>query len=266
MKRSCSSPGPTETCLATRLLGKSVTMVLMAADPVFDSLAPVIALPNALWNGWMSQATKAKCVKVAQTEQRDSARRWTAVKGPFSAVVATLNRVQWTILEHDPFFWCMHDGRTLPLTACTSCSRRRRGRGNGGVLRCEGLDRAVFAPQFASLHTQRLSMPEQAYLRSVVVDGRWAQLRKYRVARTLLPPCALCGSEAGSLMHRHTRCSEVSDVEPCNMPGLFYTQRLRLGSCGSTSLSHHERWCQRSMDGHQGTQYPTEPAGRVTAA
>ena len=75
------------SCLAQRLHGKSVMMVLMAAgdqlDPVFDSLAPVIALTHALWDGWMPQATMAKCVSKAQAEQRDSARPWTAVKGPF---------------------------------------------------------------------------------------------------------------------------------------------------------------------------------------
>ena len=49
-------------------------MVLMTAgdelDPVFfDSLAPVIALTYALWDGWMPPATTVKCIKAAQNEQ-----------------------------------------------------------------------------------------------------------------------------------------------------------------------------------------------------
>ena len=40
----------------------------------------------------------AKCVRKAQLEQRENARPWTAVKGPFGAAVATLARMQWTIL------------------------------------------------------------------------------------------------------------------------------------------------------------------------
>ena len=80
---------------------------------MFDSPAPVIALTHAFWDGWMPQATMAKCVKAAQNEQRDSARPWTVVKGPFGAVVATLKRMQWTTLEHDPFLWCMRDGRIV---------------------------------------------------------------------------------------------------------------------------------------------------------
>ena len=55
--------------------GKSPTMVLMMAgnelDPLFDILAPVIALTHPLWDGWMPLATVAKCVKTAQLEQRD---------------------------------------------------------------------------------------------------------------------------------------------------------------------------------------------------
>ena len=43
------------SCLAKRMRGKSATTVLMMAgdelDPVFDSLAPVIALAHALWDG-----------------------------------------------------------------------------------------------------------------------------------------------------------------------------------------------------------------------
>ena len=61
-------------------------------------------------------------------------------------------------------------------------------------------------------------MQEQANLRSVIVDGQWTQRRNHRAARTLSPLCALCGSEEGSLVHRHFRCSEVPDVEQCKSP------------------------------------------------
>ena len=129
------------SCLAKRLHGKSVTIVLMTAgdqlDPVFDSLAPVVALTHALWDGWMPQATMAKCDSKAQAEQRDNARPWTTVKGPFGAAVATLKRLQWVILEHDPFLWCMQDGRIVdPRRVCSSSSEEQRGPGNGGVLPC----------------------------------------------------------------------------------------------------------------------------------
>ena len=41
---------------------------------MFDSLAPVIALLHAVWDGWMPLATMAKCVRKAQLEQRENAR------------------------------------------------------------------------------------------------------------------------------------------------------------------------------------------------
>ena len=60
-----------------------------------------------------------RCYKVAQQEQRDSVLSWAAVKYPFGAAVATVRRMQWTILEHDPFLWCMHDTRIVDLrTVC----------------------------------------------------------------------------------------------------------------------------------------------------
>ena len=111
------------SCLAKRMHDKIATMVLMMAgnelDLVFDSLAPVIALTHALWDGWMPLATMAKCARAAQLEQRNSARPRTAVKGPFGAAVAILKRMQWTIVEHDPFLWCMNDGRIVdPRRVC----------------------------------------------------------------------------------------------------------------------------------------------------
>ena len=89
----------------------------------------------------------------------------------------------------------------------------------------EGLDRgAVFASLFVALPSPRLSMPVKALPMSVVVDGQWTQLRKYRTARSLSPLCALCGSEEGSLTHRHVRCSEVlDDVELRKMSGPFFS-------------------------------------------
>ena len=87
-------------------------------DPVYDSLAPVVALTHASL-GHLDAATMAKCVKVAQHEQFDNARPWAAVKGVFGAAVATLKRMQWTVFEHDPLLWCMHDGRVVdPRRTC----------------------------------------------------------------------------------------------------------------------------------------------------
>ena len=128
-----------------------------------DSLAPVIALTHAPWDGWMPVVPMAKCVRAAQLEQRNSARPWTVVKGPFGAAVATLKRMQWTIIEHDPFLWCMHDGRivdrrrvcrhrmhTLLKKAARAWQWRRVALHEG----CEGLDRgAVVALLFAALYT-----------------------------------------------------------------------------------------------------------------
>ena len=160
-------------------------MVLMMAgnelDPLFDFLAPVIALTHPLWDGWMPLATLAKCVKTGQLEERDSTPPRTTVKGPFGAAAATLKRMQWTICEHDPFLWCMHDGRIVDPRRVYRHSMHillkkaaRAWQWRRVVFHevHEGLDSgAVVAPLFAALYSPRLSAQGQAHLRLVVVDG-----------------------------------------------------------------------------------------------
>ena len=222
-------------------------MVLMMAenelDPVFDSLAPVIALTHALSDGWMPLATMAKCVKTAQLEQRDSTRPWTAAKGPFGAPVATLKRMQWTVLEHGPFLWCMHDGRIVdPRRVCPHSMH---------IL----LKRTARAWQW-----RRAALHEGWSCRSTCarssLTGSGPSERKYRAARTLSPLCALCGSEEGSLTHRHFAVSKCQTA----------SQAARRAPCGSTSLCHRARCYQPSKSEHQGTLCPAKPAGQVTAA
>ena len=195
--------------------------------------------------------TMAKCVSKAQAEQRDTARPWTAVKGPFGAAVATLKRLQWVILEHDPFLWCMQDGRVVdPRRVCPHSMlillrRAAKAWQWRRVALHEGykaLDRgAVFGPLYAALHSPKLNMPEKACLRSVVVDGQWTQQRKFRAARAMSPLCALCGNEEGSLAHRHFRCPGAPDDEPCSIPGPFRS------AAESGRLWEHESFASRGL-------------------
>ena len=110
----------------------------------------------------------------------------------------------------------------------------------------DGLIRgAVVTPLFAGLSSSWLSAHEQAHLRSVVVDGQWTQQRKYRVAKTLSPLCALCGSEECSLIHRQFRCSEVQHGRTtCWAPFTRQLSRARFGrtSCSGYTVPHESLW------------------------
>ena len=58
------------------------------------------------------------------------------VKGSFGAAGATLKRMQWTTLEHDPFQWCMHDGRTVdPGRVCPHSMHTLLKKGGAGVTK-----------------------------------------------------------------------------------------------------------------------------------
>ena len=64
---------------------------------------------------------------------------------------------------------------------------------------------------------------EQACLRSVVVDGQWTQLRRYRAPDRSRRYVRSVAAKTVSLTHRHIRCSEVPDVEPSNKLGPFFS-------------------------------------------
>ena len=234
-------------------------------------MAPVIALTHALWDGWMPVATLAKCVKTAQIEQRDSARTLATVKRPFSAVVATVKRMQRMIFQNDPFLWCMHHNRIvdprrvcphsmhiLPKKAARAWQWRRDALHEG----YEGLDcGAVVAPLLAALYGPRLSAPEQAFLRSVVVDGQWTQLRKHLDDQSTL---AMCTVRQGR--KQLFRCSEVPDGEPSDVLGPFHS------AAQFCRLWEHESFASRALlpaligrpPGY--TVLSAKPVGRVTAA
>ena len=151
--------------------------------------------------------------------------------------------MQWTILEHDFFFGCIHGVRVVePRRTCPHSVH---------IL----LKGAAIAWQWrrVALHegyegcARRTPAVENAHLRSAVVGGQWPQLRKYLSARTLSPPCALYGSEENSLVHRHFRCPESQGHAKAHS-----TRQPNQGSCGSMSHLQRERCCWRPVDTRQG--------------
>ena len=135
----------TASCLAKRMHGKGATMVLMMAgselDPVFDSLAPVIALTHAVWDRLMPLATLEKCVRKAQLEQRENARPWAPSKALLGQPWQLLHACSGLSLSMIPSCGACTTAALLTReesarTACRFCSIKRRERGNGGVWRC----------------------------------------------------------------------------------------------------------------------------------
>ena len=107
-----------------------------------------------------------------------------AVKGPFGAAVATLKRMQWTILEHDPYAGRAHRGPEKNVPA-QHAQPAQKGGSRVAVVACRAARdtkvlavELLFAPLLAALHSPRLSVQEQPYLRSTIVDGQRTQLRK----------------------------------------------------------------------------------------
>ena len=114
MKRSCSSPAPRLRRAWRRAAGNEL-------DPVYDSLAPVITLTARAVVGHLDAACHhgQVCPNRSSSTMRDLGLH---VKGPDGPAVATLKRMQWTILEHDPFLCCMN--MSTPLLACRGCPQK----------------------------------------------------------------------------------------------------------------------------------------------
>ena len=121
---------------------------------------------------------------------------------------------------------------------------------------------AVFAPLLRALNSPRLSMQEQAYLRSTIVDGQWTQLRKYLAAGTLLLLFALCGSEGCSLVHRTVVALKCKD-RPQAIGQALSTRQRSQDSCGSTRFTT----LLLALSGRPpGCTVPSRSAGKPTEA
>ena len=84
---------------AASTAGRSRTLSLMlqpGLDPVIHAtLAPVMMLLQAKWEGWIPSHMIEYCLG----DERAS--KWVHVQGPMSAVVVTLRRVGWGIVDED---------------------------------------------------------------------------------------------------------------------------------------------------------------------
>eukprot|EP00959_Pyramimonas_sp_CCMP1952_P334496 7005017-Pyramimonas_sp.AAC.1 len=91
--------------------GRSRTLTLMLAkmmDPMCRAtVLPVMALLRAVWEGWLPRHV------IDFGMMQCGASSWPQVRGPFSAVHMTLERIGWTII--DAATWRTHEGELLQV-------------------------------------------------------------------------------------------------------------------------------------------------------
>ena len=222
--------------------GKSLDRSLYATDgskgtvdPAFLAhLNPIIAWATAWWDNWtdsdsLSAAHKEATVRI----KRAKASKWSVVKGPATAMVATTERLGWVMdSPHSAIddLGAKWDFKVDPPAAVKKAVKQsaRRWRMQklaaevpGLVPNCSDVgavrikDTVVIdctATAISSLAKNRSERKEapswqakfRASLTSALCGGQWTQARKASVPKWDVkdPNCQLCHQERGTLKHR----------------------------------------------------------------
>ena len=70
------------------------------ADPAFDAhLMPIGDWATAVWESWMTERAMERLVAKAKQTLREAKNVWAKVKGPAAAMVASCQRLGWTVVS-----------------------------------------------------------------------------------------------------------------------------------------------------------------------
>ena len=84
------------------------------ADPAFDAhLMPIGDWATAVWEGWMPERAMERLTAAAKKKLKKAKRVWAVVKGPAAAMVASCQRLGWTVIGSTEI--CTDQGEALVL-------------------------------------------------------------------------------------------------------------------------------------------------------
>ncbi|CAK0868915.1 unnamed protein product [Prorocentrum cordatum] len=214
LRQLVGSQGPTSSAsLTLRLLLTPGSRV----DPIFKASADPLCAMLAAWKQqWVPQHIITQGIRRAQQRARSSkGNPWQSVAGPFTAYLATLDRLRiqadgfssWTFpwgLTIQPATLCVHGLRKLIDLACEAWQWRQI----STTLGCPELKSGILLEPVLSLlgRSSPLSPEEKAYLRSVVIGAQWTQQRMFEAKYVQSPLCRICHDFPGTLYHRHLLC------------------------------------------------------------
>ena len=207
------------------------------ADPTFTAHAdPKVCWAEAVWEGRMAVEWMQKTVTKAKLELTKAKRQWAVVKGLAAAMVATLARLGWTVLDavnvYTDNFEQLDFQKDPParVKQLIHDSVRRWRWKLAGMMVGEGADGwtdgPVWKPVADLIPRGRWRDPvegakeggvvglklagEQAALRPAFVGGQWPQVRLHTVGLVDGPYCELCRAQGvevvGIVAHRLYEC------------------------------------------------------------
>ncbi|CAK0868169.1 unnamed protein product, partial [Prorocentrum cordatum] len=212
--------------LDSRSSGRSRTMALLLTpsprmDPIYRAtLEPVKAFMHVLWRDLMPQRTLEKGIAAAAARLGPHSSPWQAIKGPFSALWASLHRVGvdcsnlrgWIFPNGqvvNPLELCPRSVEALVERAVVSWQMQKISQHFEAPEFLEGI---WIEPLRSLCFSRLLTASEGAYLRSVAIGGQWPQARQHAQGWVESPECLICHDGDGTLAHRHARCSCIEEL------------------------------------------------------
>ena len=208
--------------VATSTRGQRLTLALMLddhpqVDPIVAStITPMRAWLYDVWDERLPRAMLGNALRDAIEDTSGGTVPWARVRGPASALVATLWRVQWTF--ESEWVWLDHCGQRFDVRSAAPKDVIKAAALSVRNWQSERVALSVGAPHlavrvFLSPLRQLLFSPVKGLsprlsglLRSVVVNLQWPQQRLWESGLVDDPLCTLCSDEPGTIAHRAYRC------------------------------------------------------------
>ena len=202
--------------------GKSRTLqFLLSADPKADPIYAANALPLVFWGraiveGWASRATVASTFWQAQEVFNGQ------VRGPCSAVLATLARLGWTAESFDR--WLTGCGVVVDLSEVHPGTLRKLvdiGTERAlleGLSGSDGLELLAGAPLLDPIRKAQAQLRREGHkagaqlLATHAAGGLWTQQRLFEARSVTSPLCVVCQAAPGTPRHRLFCCDFSKSV------------------------------------------------------
>ena len=256
---------------AGRSLALDLVLEGQGTDPVEKATCdPILTWCVALWDNWLPRGILLRTLSGAFRRVQAHASPWTGVRGPASAVVATLARIGWSCEGRSPHVWRTHRGqiniiKTAPR-AVEHLAMEAVERWQWQEITRHDQDLADVGPTSVLEPVVRLLSRksvrqgwgplQQGNLKSLVVKGQWPQTRLFAAGLAETDACQICGAR-GTLWHRLFDCPALLFIRQqygdealltcaCDWPEMQLWTRCLLGdpswSYPAPLLSEHVIW------------------------
>ena len=202
------------------------------ADPAFDAhTMPIGQWSQAIWHKWLPLTTLSRTVDKAKRSVRllQPCEVWRSVCGPASAMVASAQRIGWTIC--DATHLITDDGESLHLCSDPPAvvekkviESVRRWRWQNVAEKHSHLQRGTRGVQFEPVQKTLSAKQIKGYsiettkhiqsgLRSALANRQWPQLRCYKAGFTKHDRCLCCAERHYRSLAHNKSCSDEQLLE-----------------------------------------------------